>query len=86
VAGQLARYYLVKRRARAVLRDPSFELPCKGVDAHASRLEEVLAHIEDALECVEGRLGRALKPYLSLWTMLAMLALIGALIAVRPPY
>jgi ACR3 family arsenite transporter len=85
ILGQLTRYYLVKRRARRMLRDSSIDLPCKRVEVHASRLEEALAHIEDALECVEGRLSNALKPYLSLWTMLAMLVLIGALIAAKAP-
>ncbi|MEB2837139.1 MAG: bile acid:sodium symporter [Desulfurococcales archaeon] len=83
VVGQVTRYYLVKRRARSILRNHEVNLPCKRVEVHASRLEEAIAHLEDALECIEGRISRRIKPYLSLWTMLAMLVLVGTLIAAK---
>ncbi len=79
--GQLTRYYLVKRRARSVLRNPDIDLPCKRVEKPHRSLEEAISHIEDALECIEGRIGKRIKPYLSIWTMVAMLILIGSLIA-----
>jgi len=83
IVGQATRYYLVKRRARGILRRNDVDLPCKRVRLHAASLEEALAHLEDALECIEGRISRQLKPYLSLWTMLAMLVLVGMLIAAK---
>ena len=83
ILGQLTRYYLVKRRAKRVLRNSEIELPCKKIETHLSGLEEALSHIEDALECIEGRIDKKIKPYLSLWTMLAMLFLVGTLIAAK---
>ena len=83
IVGQVARYFLVKRRARGLLASPEASLPCKNKQLHSASLEEALRHLEDALECVEGVLGRRLKPYLSLWTILAMLALIATLIAAK---
>ncbi len=83
ILGQLTRYYLVKRRAKKVLRSTEIELPCKKIETHLSGLEEALSHIEDALECIEGKIDKKIKPYLSLWTMLAMLFLVGTLIAAK---
>jgi ACR3 family arsenite efflux pump ArsB len=83
ILGQLTRYYLVKRRAQKIIRDASIKLPCKTRTIKEASLEEALSHIEEALECVEGRISKALKPILSLWTMIAMLLLIGFLIAAK---
>ncbi len=83
IIGQLTRYYLVKRRAKTLLRDPRVDLPCKRVEVRTNSLSEALSHIEDALECIEGRIGKRIKPYLSIWTILAMLALIATLIAAK---
>lgn len=83
VLGQLIRYYLVKRRARQVLKDESADLPCKRRTISGASLAEALSHIEDALECIEGRIGRTIKPYLSIWTIVSMLILIATLIAAK---
>ncbi|MCE4601111.1 MAG: bile acid:sodium symporter [Desulfurococcales archaeon] len=82
ILGQLARYYLVKHRAKAILRDSSEDMPCKRSKGYTS-LEEALSHIEDALECIERRLGKRIKPYLSIWTIIAMLTLIATLISAK---
>ncbi|MCE4617155.1 MAG: bile acid:sodium symporter [Desulfurococcales archaeon] len=83
ILGQITRYYLVKRRARKLLGDDNVKLPCKKTHIEKASLEEALAHLEEAQECIEGRIGKAIKPYLSIWTILAMLLLIGTLIAVK---
>ncbi len=86
ILGQLVRYYAVKVRAKSVLRNPEIELPCKTIEIADPEgkplgIEEVIQRMEDALECIEGRISKKLKPYLSLTTMLSMLFLIAVLIA-----
>jgi ACR3 family arsenite transporter len=86
ILGQLVRYYAVKVRAKSVLRNPEIELPCKAIEVADPKgkllgVEDVMQRLEDALECIEGRISKKLKPYLSLTTMLSMLFLIGVLIA-----
>ena len=81
ILGQLTRYYLVKRKARIVLGDKGVRLPCKEIPFIDGGIEEFLRHLEEALECIEGRISRRLKPYLSLATMVFMLLLIFTLIA-----
>ncbi len=83
ILGQLIRYYLIKRRARKALKDEQVDLPCKRKDIAGSSLSEALSHVEDVLECIEGRIGKAIKPYLSIWTIIAMLVLIATLISAK---
>jgi ACR3 family arsenite transporter len=80
VLGQITRYYLVKRRARKVLRDKNSRYPCKEIPRGLDGIEDLFKYLEDALECIEGRISRAIKPYLSLATMISMLLLIAMLI------
>jgi ACR3 family arsenite transporter len=89
ILGQLTRYYLVKMRARRLLKTPDVELECKkmlhGVLMQSDPPEDIIhklfQNIEDALECIEGRISKSIKPYLSLMTMISMLILISLLIA-----
>lgn len=83
IIGQLARYYLIKKKARQLLISEKIDHPCKLKFSSTSSLPETLRHIEDALECIEGKISKAIKPYLSIWTMIAMLLLIGTLIAAK---
>ncbi len=83
ILGQLFRYYLVKYRARSLLRSPDSDFPCKRISIQSMTLEEALSRVEDALECIEGRIGRSIKPYLSIWTIISMLLLVGTLIAAK---
>ena len=86
VLGQATRYYLVKVGAKKVIKTPTISLPCKNImpvdlEKEPLKLEEFLRKVEDVLECIEGRISKKIKPYLSLATMLSMLALISLLIA-----
>lgn len=83
ILGQLVRYYLIKRKAKRIFKDPNNDHPCKNFEVKTHKPEEILALVEDALECIEVRINSSLKPYLSLWTMTAMLLLIGALTAAK---
>ncbi|MET1102404.1 MAG: bile acid:sodium symporter [Pyrodictiaceae archaeon] len=81
VLGQLTRYFLVKRRARKMILDNRISLPCKErLSSHVSG-KDALRYQEEAIKCAENRISKSLKPYLSLATMLFMLALIFMLIA-----
>ncbi len=86
VLGQLTRYYSIKHRARKILRSPGVSIPCKtlvekAVWNNSLSIERFLAELEKAIECIEGKLSSKIKPYLSISTMLTMLALIFLLIA-----
>lgn len=86
VLGQATRYYLVKVRAKKVIKTSDISLPCKSIvpidpEGKPLKLEDFLRKVEDVLECIEGRISKKIKPYLSLATMLSMLALISLLIA-----
>ncbi len=84
VLGQLTRYYLVKRRARKILRDKNHHgYGCKQLPEHVKNVEELAEYLENACECIQGRISEALKPYLSLVTMIAMLILIFLLISFK---
>lgn len=83
ILGQLTRYYLVKHQAKKIIKDRQIDHPCKkAIQLHQHiGIEEVIAHIEEAIECIEGEISKSLKPYLSLATMMSMLLLIAVLIA-----
>jgi ACR3 family arsenite transporter len=84
ILGQLTRYYLITHRAKRVLRLGHESYPCtlkKVISADKISISEFLRHMEEALECVQTKLNKSIKPYLSLTTMVAMLFLIGFLIA-----
>jgi len=80
ILGQLTRYYMVKQRARILLKSKEVEMPCKNIP-FVDGIEDFISRLEDAVECIEGKISRSLKPYLSLATMLFMLILIFMLIA-----
>lgn len=81
VLGQLTRYFLVKRRARKMILDNRISLPCKERSSSHVSGKDALRYQEEAIKCAENRISKSLKPYLSLATMLFMLALIFMLIA-----
>ncbi|MEB3846073.1 MAG: bile acid:sodium symporter [Desulfurococcales archaeon] len=84
ILGQLTRIYIIKMRARKILKQKNGGFPCtreRVIEGNRISIAEIMSHIEDALECIEGKLGKAVKPYLSLSTMITMLILIGFLIA-----
>ncbi|MCE4606631.1 MAG: bile acid:sodium symporter [Desulfurococcales archaeon] len=84
ILGQLTRYYLIKGRAKKLLRIGHESYPCtvkKVIQADKISISEFLRHMEAALECVQNKLSKSIKPYLSLSTMVTMLLLIGFLIA-----
>jgi ACR3 family arsenite efflux pump ArsB len=80
ILGQTTRYYLVKRRARNILRNKNSKHPCKEILREFDGIEDLMKYLEDALECLEGKISKAIKPYLSLITMISMLLLITMLI------
>ncbi|MCE4607024.1 MAG: bile acid:sodium symporter [Desulfurococcales archaeon] len=84
ILGQLTRYYLIKGRAKKLLRMGHESYPCtveKIISTDKISISEFLRHMEEALECVQSKLSKSVKPYLSLSTMVTMLLLIGFLIA-----
>ncbi len=80
ILGQITRYYLVKRRAKKILKDKNSKHPCKEIPRELNGIEDLMKYLEDALECIEGKISKAIKPYLSLATMISMLLLITMLI------
>ncbi|MEB3691801.1 MAG: bile acid:sodium symporter [Caldisphaeraceae archaeon] len=72
VLGQLTRYFLVKRRAKGLLRDERISFPCKKITN---------SKMKETTKCIEGKISANIRPYLSLATMVFMLLLISVLIA-----
>ena len=87
ILGQLTRHYAVKGKARRILKSPNVNMQCKRIVLELDslngivRVENIVKHVEDALECIETKISKRMKPYLSMATMLSMLTLIFLLIA-----
>ena len=74
ILGQIIRYCFIKRRAEKLARASKESLECTGRDV--SDAEDI-----GAGECLENKIMKKIKPYLSIWTITFMLALIAVLIA-----
>ncbi|RLG79116.1 MAG: hypothetical protein DRO10_01075 [Thermoprotei archaeon] len=74
ILGQIIRYCFITRKAEKLVRVSKGRLECTG---------ESVSSAEDrkAKECLESKIMKKIKPYLSIWTITFMLALIGVLIA-----
>lgn len=70
VLGQLVRHLAIRRRARILASRGIRDGPCGGSSPPGN-----------GIECLEREIEKAMKPALSLWTMVSMLFLIGLLIA-----
>ncbi len=81
ILGQLIRYYFITIKARRMARDPEVKMDCKNIVVKSNNIADVLVEVEKAIECLEGKISTRLKPILSIWTMVFMLALISLLIA-----
>ncbi len=83
--GQAIRRYMVRRAARALLVSGNDRLRCReelqAYLAGRPHIGDVLEKLEEAMECVEERIIKSVKPLLSLWTLVFMLMLIFVLIA-----
>ena len=74
ILGQIIRYYFIKRRAKKLAR------------VSKGGLEYIKGNVLDAEDkgvkgCLENKIMKEIKPYLSIWTVTFMLVLIGVLIA-----
>ncbi len=74
ILGQIIRYCFITRKAEKLARASKGSLECIGKDASG-------AEDRGARECLENKIMKKIKPYLSIWTITFMLALIGVLIA-----
>jgi len=74
ILGQVIRYYFVRRKAEKLARASKGELECTGGNI-------LDAEDKGVKECLENKIMKIIKPYLSIWTITFMLVLIGVLIA-----
>ena len=74
ILGQVVRYYSVRRKAEKLARASKGELECTGGNI-------LDAEDKGVKECLENKIMKIIKPYLSIWTITFMLVLIGVLIA-----
>ncbi len=74
VLGQIIRYCFIVRKAEKLARTSKGSLECTGKN---------VSDAEDGgvRECLDAKIMKKIKPYLSIWTITFMLALIGVLIA-----
>ena len=75
ILGQIIRYYFIKRKAEKLARVSKGRLECTGKNMLSAEGDK------GVVECLENKIMKKIKPYLSIWTITFMLALIGVLIA-----
>jgi len=74
ILGQIIRYYFIRRKAEKLALVSKRRLECAGKNVLG-------AEDREARECLESKIMKKIKPYLSIWTIIFMLVLIGVLIA-----
>ncbi|MCD6260290.1 MAG: arsenic resistance protein [Thaumarchaeota archaeon] len=74
ILGQIIRYCFITRRAEKLARASKGSLECTGKNVAGAK-------DRGARECLENKMMKKIKPYLSIWTITFMFALIGVLIA-----
>ena len=74
ILGQIIRYCFITRKAKKLAQTSKGRLECASKNA---------SDVDDRVvkECIENKIMKKIKPYLSIWTATFMLALIGVLIA-----